>query len=522
MFQLRGIWVKRPFFLLILLAGIILRLCKWNGYSFWYDETGWLFMCRNDLLTSLKQTVAIAKPPFFRFLLYFWTYISQDEFILRLLPFIFGILSILAIYKVGKMLFDKNIGLIAAFLVAFSPFQIYYSQELTHYSLTMLVSLYSIYYLIHSLKENKLYFWIMYAFFTSLCLYTHYLCTFLFITQNLYFFLSFNKYKNLLKRWSLSQLVILLLYFPWIMMLPKQFRLLSIYFDAFAWIPKGSLFHMLQLLLLFNVGYNANFIVNILSSLLFFPLFLIGVFFSQKRDREKINLLMMWLFFPMILAILFSKIQANFTYRNFIFISPAYYLLIANGITKARRYFFISIFSFIILSGLSLFNYYRNIFPFPEEFYRTGVHPKIDNRSATKYIVSNFEEGDIVFHTCISTMLPYVYYKFIFSHKNTDDIMDFVRNFLNFPKEKENIMLYDKIWEFPGIEIINKEDIPKFINSYNKRIWLVLSFWEPKALVLYYPFMVQNEIKQELDSSFIMLDSKEFEGIKVYLYKIGK
>ena len=499
MFKLK--YTNRILFLSILITGVALRLYKWNGYSLWFDEIHWVFMrhTRYALLDSLKSTIFIGKPPLFRFLLYFWIYFGQSEFILRLLPFTLSILSILVAYKIAKMLFDEKTGLIVLFLMSLSPFHIYYSQELSHYSLTILLSLCSLYYLIRSLKEDKIYSWIKFVFFTSLSLYANYICLFLVMAENLIFFLSSGIYKKLTKKWLISNLAILLLCFPWLMMLPKQIDILSGYTDFVYWIPNGSLARIFQTLRLFNVGYNANFTVHFFASLLFFPLFLVGIFFNLKRERQKVNFLLLWLFAPMILAILFSKIIPIFTYRNFFFILPAYYLLVALGVSKLKEYIRIFIFSFMILSGLSLYNYYRNILPYPEEFYREGVHAKKDNRGASEYIIDNIKEKDVVVHTCPSTSQPYLHY-FFSSEKRawcSDDL----------PTEGEGYVL-----------VRHKSDLPRAIENY-ERCWLVLSYWEPHLLDLD-PDMEENKIKKWLDSNLAIIEHKEFTGIKVYLYQI--
>lgn len=210
----------------------------------------------------------------------------------------------------------------------------------------------------------------------------------------------------------------------------------------------------------------------------------------------------------MCLSIFFSKISPAFTYRNFIFTLPAYYLLTASGMAKLERYLWIHLFCFLVLSGSSLFNYYSNVFPYPEEFYRPGVHAKKDNRGATKYITDNFKEGDIVVHTCSSTAFPYVYYFFVLNSKNISEIKEYMLKNKDYP-------FYQ--WQ-SSLVIKNEREISKFIKDHN-RLWLILSFWEPKALDLY-PSIEGNKIKEKLNSNFIMLECREFEGIKVYLYKI--
>lgn len=498
----------------IFAIGIILRLYKWNGYSFWFDEVNCLMISRGKLFVSLQSTVAIFKPPLFRFLAYFWAYIGQDEFRLRLLPFIFGILSILFTYKVAKIMFDEKTGLIASFLISLSPFHIYYSQEFTHYTLTVFLALCSIYYLVQSLEKNNIYSWLKFIFFTSLSLYANYISLLFLIAENLFFFFSYTKYKKLIKGWLLSQSAILLLYSPWLTKMSIQFSILRLdYYRPYVdWIPEGSLAYILQALKIFNAGYNANFIIQSLVLLLFFPLLLIGIFSSFKKDITKTRLLVFWIFIPMLLAIIFSRIAHSFSYRNFIFALPAYYILIALGIMKIKKYIYIPVIFYIILSGASLFNYYRNIFPYPEKFFRPGVHAKKDNRGATKYIISNFKKGDIIMHTCRSTVLPYVYYLIIFNYNNIIYPRDFIYSLVDLSINKEYLAHYD--WE--SHFLVDREyKIAGFIKADNKRIWLIFSAWEPQQLAL----APENKVKRWFDNNLKVIDYKKFTGIDVYLYE---
>lgn len=500
---------KKILLFLILATGIVLRLYKWNGYSFWYDEVLWMLFpqmhCWKHLLNFLICTIWIGKPPLFRFLLYFWSFLGQDEFIMRLLPFLFGVSSIVVTYKIGKKLFNEKVGLLAAFFMSLSPFNIYYSQELTHYTLTLFLCLCSIYYLVCNLEENNLAGWIKFSIITSLALYSNYICIFLVMAENIFFFFSYGKYKNLIKKWLLSQSAVLLIYLPWLLIMPKQFDLISNFPGGLTlgWIPKGSWKYIFQTLRLFNVGYNANFISQFLAMLLFFPILLFGVFSNLKKKGKEIGLLTIWLFVPMVLSILFSKINPTFTYRNFIFVMPAYYILVASGLAKFKKYLWAAIFSFILLLSFPLINYYHNIFPYPVDFYRNGVPPKKDNRGAVKYIADNFRENDFVFHSNLSTVYPYMYYFSFFKHINNDHIEE---------------LLHQGKWLTHFI-IKNDEQIKKLIETGSKRIWLVFSSWQPETLPLN-PGLEENKIKQKFDNNFIMLESRKFEGITVYLYKI--
>ncbi|MGZ4847178.1 MAG: glycosyltransferase family 39 protein [Halobacteriota archaeon] len=58
-----------------------------------------------------------------------------------------GVLAIPMIYAVGRQLFNEETGLVAAFILALSSFNIYYSQEVRMYSLIVLLALTSVYFL---------------------------------------------------------------------------------------------------------------------------------------------------------------------------------------------------------------------------------------------------------------------------------------------------------------------------------------------------------------------------------------
>ena len=509
----RMVLLKRYIFPSILMVGTVLRLCKWNGYSFWHDEILWLMVSRKHLMVTLKENIYLLKPPLFKVLVYIWTYFGQDEFTLRLLPSIFGILSIIAIYKMGEVLFDKKVGLIAAFIIAISPFHIYYSQELTDYSLTMFLALCSMYYFVNSLEKNNIYSWINFIVFTTLSLYANYISVFLLAATIFFFLASYIKYKHLAKRWLLSELLIVLLYFPWIIRFPLQLYFISSPFLHYDWISKGSLFHVIQALRLFNVGYNANFITQTFAALLFFPLVFIGIVSYAKKETRRIMFLTLWLFGPMILSVLFSKIVPTFSYRNFILSLPAYYILVAAGAVKLKRFFYLSLPFFITLSVLSLSNYYNNIFPYPEKFYRPGVHAKKDARVAAQCVMKNSKEGDVVVHANNSTIFPYIYYRYRLDGKDTRDFNDFIKNLYNLSLIEEHLpfdwgsrFLLDR----PG-------KISEFIHVDSKRMWFIFSSWEPQELASNQNLQ-ENKIRKFLADRYKLIDHKKFTGIEVYLY----
>lgn len=83
-------------------------------------------------------------PPLFFCLLYGWLRWLRPEpdqliWALRTLPALLGVGAIAAIYGLNRLAFSASAGLMAAALMAVSPFAVYLSQEARHYTLPMLL-----------------------------------------------------------------------------------------------------------------------------------------------------------------------------------------------------------------------------------------------------------------------------------------------------------------------------------------------------------------------------------------------
>ncbi len=492
---------KKTTFLLflVLLIGFCLRVYNLGKHSFWYDETKSILETEN-LLTPIKYYCDV-NPPLFGWILFFWKLLGENEFTLRLLPLLFGMVAIVMVYKLGKVLFNKKVGLVSAFLLAISPFHIYYSQELRSYTLITFLSLVSIYCLNESLKEKNSRYWISLVITNILCVYAHSIAVFLLAAENIYILIFYKKYKDLFRKWLVSQFIILLFCIPIVMIMSNRPIIGFLY-----WIPKPSLLMLMQLFNVFNLGYNADKIMYLGSFLIFFILFVYGIW-AGKKEKGAIFLLTAWLFIPISLAMFISiilKESSIFLYRAFIFVLPAYLIILANGFSRMKKNMGYLILSFIILlTSLSLYNYYSDIFLVPFHPY---VNEKKENKLAADYIRNNFKEGDGVAHTCRST-----YGSFLFYHKKKLE-------------EKWVISKYNKDWDplsrvyysfDASRKLLNLEpvSIAQFVRGKN-RLWLVLSGWR-------FDYLESPDIKDWLDKNYILLEEKNFKGMSVYLYAVG-
>lgn len=136
-------------FLLIFIVGLGLRIYDLGSESIWYDEAISVAVAKLDLLAQIQWSFVQNdnNPPLYYEILHFWIAIFGDsEFASRLPSAILGSFSIIAIYSVGRLLFNKNVGLLAALILATSVFHIKYSQEARAYSLLAFLSLVSYYF----------------------------------------------------------------------------------------------------------------------------------------------------------------------------------------------------------------------------------------------------------------------------------------------------------------------------------------------------------------------------------------
>jgi len=73
-------------------------------------------------------------PPLFYWMEHLMLTFGESEAVLRFLPALLGALTVVVMYFVAREVLDRPSSLVAAALLAFSPFHIYYSQEARAYA----------------------------------------------------------------------------------------------------------------------------------------------------------------------------------------------------------------------------------------------------------------------------------------------------------------------------------------------------------------------------------------------------
>ena len=173
-----GRWVRSylPLVLIVLLA-LALGLYRLESKSLWHDEFGtltnagwygsWLDAIRNPLTVP-----TLPKSPLPFLITRISLTVDSSVFAARLPSVVFATLTIPVLYLLGKTLFGRQVGLLAALLLAIAPLHIRYAQEARMYSMLTFFSLLSLYLFWRAIRTGQLRWWVGFALATALNLYT--------------------------------------------------------------------------------------------------------------------------------------------------------------------------------------------------------------------------------------------------------------------------------------------------------------------------------------------------------------
>ena len=125
----------------LVVVAALLRFYRLGHQGFWFDEGNTaqeVHFTVGQMLTLLKHYEST--PPLYYGIAWVWSRIFGDtEVGLRSLSALLGVLTVPVAYAAARKLVSPRAGLIAAALVTFNPYLIWYSQEARAYSLVVLL-----------------------------------------------------------------------------------------------------------------------------------------------------------------------------------------------------------------------------------------------------------------------------------------------------------------------------------------------------------------------------------------------
>lgn len=418
----------------------------------------------------------IGSPPLYNFFLHFWmNFLGQSEWILRFSSILLGVGSVLLLYHVGKIWFNKNVALLAAAVASINSLHIFYSQQVRVYAFLVFLSLLSAHWLYQFFKVKKWRYGWGYIFTLILLLYSHNWALFLIPIPYIFLFIH-RPLWPVFPKLLLCHLVVLIGYAPFIPSLLAQTTSGSSSWILYFWEKTGPQWAFLKTFEAFFSG--GEFMAfgkipygRVLPCL--FLVFLLGYALVPKFKRDpsasglrmtdsfSLKYLLCYLLVPILIPYLFSFYRPLYIPGRYdMIVFGAFCLLVAVGFSKMPKKILIPAFTvFFLMMSLNLGAYY---------FLRP---PRQENKQMAELLKEKAKPDDLLLFTGL-TRAPIQYYLGdTFTQFKTWHFPNNVENnfgYFDYPhylKQKDAVV--KEAWEWV-------QKIPK---EKTRRIWVCSNRW---------------------------------------------
>lgn len=414
--------------LLLTASGLILRLVGLGARPLWFDEAISVDYARQTIPVLFSLNSGDNHPVGYYLTLKGWIMLFGDsDAIVRLLSVIPGVLAIWLTWLIGKRLFPNSprLVLLAVALMAFSPFQIYFSQEARNYSFMQLFVMLAIWYWLRGLEKNQRWDWAMMGVATALGLVFNITTSMYIAAIGLVMLFGWKRYwrNGMLLQFVVANGIGTLV--ASVALVPKLNRL-SVVKDYF-WVPVPDLLTVMRTFYTFIFGASPTNLLMPSLALAFVILFivLVQVILGLVRQRKQVQpnaenlpvnplLLTFWLLFgPLLLVFVVSIVyQPIYLDKALMACAPFYFLLIGWTIFKPgqeKKFVgrFLAYGTPVVLAIILV------VVTLPA-LYTGTINPlyiaRYDATRIDSYLASRFQSGDVVATATDVSMLPLLYY----------------------------------------------------------------------------------------------------------------
>ena len=398
--------IERFFIAAVILSGLGLRMFRLGAKQMDFDETCSIALTFNSFKELMLRHWHMYKPVFF-FPYKLWINLfGTGEFIARLPAVIFGVLSIVIIYKLTKELFDERCARISAVFLTISPFNIFYSQQARQYAAFVSFTLLSYLYLVRMVKKKTSGAMMANMISNILVIFSHPFGLSIPFSQYAYLLSSSSARKAIDRKWLILQIPV---FFSLVVCLALYFSRADIP-GTLSWVGPlngPAIFETLQTISsgFPRFGFDEDFIPKF--NFMGLSYFLVVIFLSivlrallSKDKKDEKMLLLSWLLLPWSATVAFSLAFFNvYATKYLINLSPAFYILAAYGLTRMKAKIATSaILSALILSSIvSAINVYYN-------------DHIIDWKGASAWLKGNLKVKDTIIMAPLKQIIGLVYY----------------------------------------------------------------------------------------------------------------
>lgn len=386
--------------LAILFLGTGLRLFRLGGDSLWYDETVSTYLAGSPVAELLRHTAGDIHPPGYYLFLRAWLILAGYpagraephgnglEWVSGFFSLFFGVLMIVIVYALARQLAGRRIALAAAVLLAISPFNIWYSQEVRMYTLGAGLGLAVLWTLLAVLREgaaSRSY--AFYALAAAAGMYVLYYFAFLLVPLNLWVLIALVRRRRSVWPLILANIAAAMLYIPWLGIAFRQatqppvppwraapdlpaallesWNALSFGQSAPGWIWPA----LLLTLLLYAFGLRV---------------------LARRRGIDMAVSLAVATLGPLFLILVISSIATPLYHVRYLFTySPAFYVVAAAGLVslgrRSRQALLVTAAVLVLAMGISL-----------REFWCNPAFAADDHRAAVRELRARWRPGDVV------------------------------------------------------------------------------------------------------------------------------
>ncbi len=499
---------ERALSLVLLLAvALAVRFVDLASKPFWFDECFSVEVARIDWRNFFRLLWwREANMSLYYVLLRAWLALgggyAQSPFFIRSLSVVISAATLLVIYWLATLLYDRRVGLIAAALFTLNAYSVRYAQEARSYALFLLLATMSSAFLIAYLRTPSRRTRLGYVVTGILAAYAHFYSLVLLPVHWLAVRVRHRGPKieggaadeaaQMRRAWIIIGFAVL----PLLIFVAKTGA------GPIRWIQRP---HLLDLLQFYRDLAGGTWVLLAISALACgFAIAPSGkklLARGQEWPIWRVQFLLIWLFFPVLLTALLSFARPVFLGRYMIFCLPALVLLTAAGLARLRRAWLLT----AALTGVLFLSSQGVLFVYGHDF----DNERDASGAATDFILDHSQAGDgIVFHIA-GTRVAYEFFRSLRAGTNTAS-PHFTAELgpeILFPQHGAGLDYRD----FTGKPTA---DLLGSIGQSHRRIWVMLMNNGPAEK----PDPTTAMLTEVLPQSFPKIQRWEFPKVELRLY----
>jgi mannosyltransferase len=483
--NLKRTWYVPATLLLIGILSFVIYYVPLANESLRLDESQSIWQTSHSLKETLFIVAQDVHVPLYHIIFHFWiTIFGTSTAVIRLLSFIFFLLSLPFIYLLGRTILNKPWSLTVVGLIALSPFISWYANEARMYTLLGLMSVICQYLFIRIMRGQKN----SWPWYVAVCVvgaYSHYFFMFNLASQALFFFFNLKKFpKGSLLRFVGTALTVAAALSPWII----YFVSMGAASNTKPNIAPPTPIDFFNVYSQFLFGFQSTALNTILIA--FWPLMVVLALMMVKKFYKPdfaVYYVATAAFIPVLMAFLLSFIVSPFFLSRYMIaaVIPLYVLIawILSRYSKKLAIFAVAL-VFAITAILSSHQLYANDAPVRENY-------KILVNDIKKEATPN----DVIVMSSPFTVYPFEYY-------------------YDGPLQIKTLPVWDR--QNPGpVTAYVPGQLPAQVNELKKghqNIYLVLSYDQG----------YEKEIRAYFKSHFELVEDKTYSpGLDLLVYKVN-